>query len=163
MELAGTPPSGNLLIIYPTVCGESCSQGGVSGSTSPQNHPKREVWGEAAGHWVLLAALHCRILVLEKPPERQKPAKPEHGNSPQNSVLQRFPHSLYWHRLTTASWRRKLYERPRSILSGGKKGKLELTGSELVTSTLYNLRKSRHCLVCLPKTCLHIPDEYYHF
>lgn len=47
----------DLLIIYPTVCGKSGSQGGVSGSISPQNHPKREVWGEAGGHGVLPAAL----------------------------------------------------------------------------------------------------------
>lgn len=44
---------------------------------------------------MLLAALHGRILVPEKPPERQKPAEPEHGDSRQNSVPQRFPHSLY--------------------------------------------------------------------
>lgn len=86
----------DLLIIYPTVCGKSGSQGGVSGSISPQNHPKREVWGEAGGHGVL--PLRCRILVLENTlpaPRKAGTSEPEQGDSRQHSVLQRFPHSLY--------------------------------------------------------------------
>lgn len=131
-------------------CGESCWQGNVSWKHFTAQSP--DVQG--AGSWWSLGATgcpDCRSLTLEKPPKCRSQLSKSMATSRQNSVLQCFPHTFHSKSLT-ASWQRKLYKGLKSIFTErAKRMKLELTGNELITSILCNLRKSRHCPVSPPK------------